>query len=187
LEQIKGIPTTIALEKGKTLRNVKPLGTEKPVVGNIFLLTSQQAERLFLPKEEPAEAPTTVNCRKQKEAGAPRTITIGVNKVAEEPTDEDFEAAAVYTIDLPKERSGLLTINYQGDCARLYADGLLVADNFYNGRPFLMGLWRLPADCHQLELRILPIQKDMPIYFPREADTTPGESVKSVTLTPKGF
>ena len=48
-----------------------------------------------------------------------RTITIGVNKVAEEPTDEDFEAAAVYTIYLPAEKNGLLSIDYQGDCARL--------------------------------------------------------------------
>ena len=187
MEQVKGVPTTIALENGKTLRNLKPLGTERPVVGNIFLLTSEQAERLFLPKEAPAEAPKIVNYHKQQEAGARRTISIGVNKVAEEPTDEDFEAAAVYTIDLPKERSGLLTINYQGDCARLYADGRLVADNFYNGRPFLMGLWRLPADCARLELRILPIQKDMPIYFPREADTTLGESVRRITITEKGF
>ena len=187
MEQVKGIPTTIALQNGKTLRNLKPLGTERPVVGNIFLLTSEQAERLFLPKEAPADAPAMVNYKKQKEAGAQRAISIGVNKVAEEPTDEDFEAAAVYTIDLPKGRSGLLTINYQGDCARLYADGRLIADNFYNGRPFLMGLWRLPADCAHLELRILPIQKDMPIYFPREADTSLGESVKSITLTDKGF
>ena len=187
MEQVKGVPTTIALENGKTLRNLKPLGTERPVVGNIFLLTSEQAERLFLPKEAPAVAPKIVNYHKLQEAGARRTISIGVNKVAEEPTDEDFEAAAVYTIELPKERSGLLTINYQGDCARLYADGRLVADNFYNGRPFLMGLWRLPADCARLELRILPIQKDMPIYFPREADTTPGESVKRITIIEQGF
>ena len=187
MEQVKGVPTTIALENGKTLRNLKPLGTEHPVSGNIFLLTSEQAERLFLPKEAPAETPTSVSYQKQREAGAQRTISIGVNKVAEEPTDADFEAAAVYTIDLPKERSGLLTISYHGDCARLYADGQLVADNFYNGRPFLMGLWRLPADCAQLELRILPIQKDMPIYFPREADTSLGESVKSISITEKGF
>ena len=112
---------------------------------------------------------------------------VNYKKQAEEPTDEDFEVAAVYTIDLTKGRSGLLSINYQGDCARLYADGRLIADNFYNGRPFLMGLWRLPADCAHLELRILPIQKDMPIYFPREADTSLGESVKSITLTEKGF
>ena len=119
-----------------------------------------------------------------KEAGALRTITIGVNKVAEEPVDEDFEQAAVYTIDLPVlNRQGLLlNIDYRGDVARLYADGKLLDDNFYNGRPFQYALWRLPKDCRQLELRILPLQKDMPVYFPREADTTPGEQVNQVTI-----
>ena len=184
MEQVKGIPTVIALENGKTLRNVKPQGTERPVVSNIYLLTAEQAARLFLPDEEHAPVPTPLHYQKQQEAGTPRTITIGINKVAEEPSDEDFLSAAVYTIDLPKERSALLTIDYQGDCARLYADGQLVADNFYNGRPFLMGLWRLPPDCDKLELRILPMQKDMPVYFPREADTTPGESVRSITIQP---
>ena len=107
-----------------------------------------------------------------------------MNRVAEEPTDEDFEQAAVYTIHLPQQRQALLQIAYRGDCARLYADGKLVADNFYNGRPFLMGLWRLPESCTSLELRILPLQKDMPVYFPREADTTPGESVKQIIAMP---
>ena len=77
----------------------------------------------------------------------------------------------------------LLNIEYQGDCARLYADGRLVADNFQYGRPFLYGLWRLPAGVKELELRILPMQSDMPVYLPREADKTPGESVKSITVT----
>jgi len=92
-----------------------------------------------------------------KEAGKMRQITIGVNKVAEEPVDADFEDAAVYIINLPQDsslftiHSSLLTINYQGDC-------------------------------HQLELRILPLQKDMPVYFPREADTTPGERVINITI-----
>ena len=193
LAQVKGIPTTIALQNGKVLKNLKPLGTAKPVYGNICLLTSEQAERLFLQEEEPQAVPTPVTYQKQKEAGELRTITIGVNKVAEEPTDEDFEQAAVYTIDLPKEHGGLLTIDYRGDCARLYVVNYekgdlaspsrrLVADNFYNGRPFLMGLWRLPADCNHLELRILPLQKNKPVYFPREADTKPGVSVESITL-----
>ena len=55
-------------------------------------------------------------------------------------------------------------------------------DNFYYGRPFQYALWRLPKGCRQLELRILPLQKDMPVYFPREADTTPGEEVKQITI-----
>lgn len=108
-----------------------------------------------------------------------------MQKVAEEPTDGDFNAAAVYTIGLPADSlraDRLLRIDYRGDVARLYADGKLVADNFYNGRPFLFGLWRLPAGCSRLELRILPLQKDMPVYFPREANVSePGEQVYGVT------
>ena len=109
---------------------------------------------------------------------------MGVNKAAEEPVDEDFEQAAVYTIDLPEiDRTGLLlNIDYRGDVARLYADGKLIDDNFYYGRPFQYALWRLPQGCKQLELRILPLQKDMPVYFPREADTTPGEKVNQITI-----
>ena len=184
LEQIKGIPTTLAIGH-KVLKSLKPKGPETPVYKNYYLLTSEQAGRLFL--EEAAHLDIAINApiiNKVKEAGALRTITMGVNKVAEEPVDEDFEQAAVYTIDLPavSGEGRLLNIEYRGDVARLYADGQLIDDNFYNGRPFQYALWRLPKECKQLELRILPLQKDMPVYFPREADTTPGEQVMKVTI-----
>ena len=185
LEQIKGIPTTVAMLDGKLLKNVKAKGLEKPVYKNYYLLTSEQAGRLFLDEEAKLDiAIKAPIINKVKEAALLRTITIGVNKVAEEPSDKDFEQAAVYTIDLP-EISGegrLLNIDYRGDVARLYANGKLIDDNFYNGRPLQYALWRLPKDCRQLELRILPLQKDMPIYFPREADTTPGEQVKQISI-----
>ena len=106
--------------------------------------------------------------------------------MAEEPTDEDFANAAVYKIALPSEavekRNRLLSIEYQGDCARLYADGKLIADHFQYGRPFIFGLWRLPEGTTELELRILPMQADAPIYLPREADKTPGEGVKGMRI-----
>lgn len=190
LEQIAGVPTELCVD-GKTMRNLKPRGLAKPVYKNIYLVDSETASKLFLNAEYAPEGnvvPSKVSLKKEKEAGKPRQITIGAQKVAEEPADADFENAAVYTIsNLPpvSERTGkMLSINYRGDCARLYVDGKLVADNFYNGRRFLMGLWRLPADCDSVELRILPLQKQMPVYFPREADVTEaGEEVKSVTVT----
>ena len=114
--------------------------------------------------------------------------------MAEEPTDEDFEQAAVYRIDLSSilpspltPHPSLLEITYQGDCARLYADGKLVADHFQYGRPFLYGLWRLPKGVTELELRILPMQKDAPVYLPREADRTLGERLVKVELTNEGL
>lgn len=186
LEQIKGIPTTIAFENGKVLRNLKAKGTDTPIYGNIFLLTSEEAGHLFLQEEPLQESTLTVTCKKMKEAGGPRTITIGVNKVAEEPTDEDFFQAAVYQLSVngktTKDSRDLLSIDYQGDCARLYVNGKLVADHFNYGRPFLYGLWRLPKDVRQLELRILPLQKDMPVYLPKEADKTPGERIKNIQV-----
>lgn len=181
LMQIPGMETEIAVGN-KVLRKVKPKGKDIPVYRNIYLLTRQEAERLFL-DPIPESTSTPVGYTKTKEAGESRTITIGVQKVAEQPTDEDFDDAAVYMIDIPKEKEGkLLEIQYQGDCARLYADGKLVNDNFYNGLPFLMGLWRLPEDCVQLELRVLPMQSNEPVYFPKEADTTPGEKVMAVNI-----
>ena len=197
LEQIRGIPTEIALQDGRVLRNVKARGTAKPVYKNIYLVSSDEAGRLFLDEDKgaPSEiksefASESLPFEKLRSAGTPRTITIGARGAAEEPVDADFEAAAVYRIGLPAERNGLLSIGYRGDVARLYAvcgEGeaqtvRFVADNFYNGLPLLYGLWRLPADVHHLELRILPLQEDMPVYFPREADTTPGEALREVNV-----
>ena len=186
LEQIAGIPVELAFASGKTMKKVKPRGTETPVYTApdgtaYYVVDSHAAGRLFLDVQSPSHAPQHVPHQKVREAGPLRTITLGAKKVAQEPLDKDFDDAAVYTIDVPQTQ-GLLTISYQGDCARLYADGRLVADNFYNGRPFLYGLWRLPAGVSKLELRILPIQADMPVYFPREADTTPGERLLDVSI-----
>lgn len=185
LEQIKGIPTEISID-GKVLRNVKARGVGKPIYKNVYLVDSETAGRLFLKADVPvagkAAAPAFV---KVSEAQGAYHATMGVNKVAEEPLDADFKKATVYEITLTDTlRIGqILKIDYRGDCARLYADGKLVADNFYNGRPFLMGLWRLPKDCRKLELRILPLAENMPVYFPREADVSkPGEEVKGMEI-----
>lgn len=191
MQQIKGIPTTIVLENGKMLRNVKARGTEKPVWQNIYLLSTDDAEHLFLDETPQDDIGLGAICEKIRDAGPLRTITMGVNKVAEEPTDEDFEQAAVYRISVPNDAvtkyRRLLQIDYRGDVARLYCNGQLIADNFYNGRPMLYGLWRLPAGTTELELRILPLQENMPIYFPREADTTLGEQVNNVIITYQGL
>ena len=191
-EQKAGIPAEFCWD-GK-VRTVKQTSLDQPFATlggvSLYLITTAQAERLFLDRVETDadRVLQTISCSKLREAGAPRTITIGIAGAAEEPVDADFDAAAVYRIPLPDDavaRQSLMQIRYRGDVARLYAGGKLIGDNFYNGRPFLMDLWRLPADVTELELRILPLQKGMPVYFPREADTAPGEEVLSITVTPK--
>ena len=185
LMQIPGIPTTICMQNGKVMKNVKVRGTEKPVYGNLYLLSRAEAERLFL-VPEPIVMTDLATIRKIKEAGPLRKISMGAQRVAEEPSDEDFDQAAVYRITLPELPAGakepLMKFDYQGDCARLYANGKLIADHFQYGRPFLYGLWRLSQDTKELELRILPLQKDAPVYLPKEANKTPGEGVERIEV-----
>ena len=203
--QIPGISTAISLQNGKTLKNVKPRGTEIPVYDNIYLITKAEAENLFLDNGSRLMAQVSrvqevqefnnfqfsiLNCQfsKIKEAGPLRSIVKGKAKVAEAPSEEDWLQAAVYRIELPTDsslftlHSPLLSISYRGDCARLYAGGRLVADNFYYGRPFLFGLWRLPKGVRELELRILPLQPDAPIYLPQEADKSSGEQINKMEI-----
>ena len=189
--QIEGIPTTISLQDGKTLKNVKPRGLEKPVYKNIYLITREEAEHFDLSTDSSStrqlvNLSTEIAFTKIKEAGHPRIIKKGKAKVAEAPSEEDWKQAAVYTIDLShltSREDALLSITYQGDCARLYVDGKLIADNFQYGRPFLYGLWRLPQEVKNLQLYILPMQEGAPIYLPREADKREGEGVKSIKVT----
>ena len=185
LMQIPGIPTNICMQNGKVMKNVKVRGTEKPVYGNLYLLNCVEAERLFL-EPEPIVITELATIRKIKEAGPLRKISMGAQRVAEEPSDEDFDQAAVYRITLPELPAGvkepLMKFDYQGDCARLYANGKLIADHFQYGRPFLYGLWRLSQDTKELELRILPLQKDAPVYLPKEANKTLGEGVERIEI-----
>jgi hypothetical protein len=191
LMQIPGIATTLCLENGKTLKNLRPRGTQQPVYANYYLLTPHDAQRLFLADAQPAAPAIACAFNKVRDAGPLRQVKKGKAKVAEAPSEADWQQAAVYHIQLPAApsdstlRQSLLSIDYQGDCARLYADGRLVADNFYYGRRFLYGLWRLPQDCRELQLRIMPLQSGVPVYLPREADKTPGEQLKHVEITPQ--
>ena len=191
LMQVKGIPTTIAMQNGKTLKNVKAKGTDTPIYNNVYLLTQEEAEHLYLSQHGFEDIGLKATCEKVREAGPQRQIVKGKAKVAEAPQEEDWQQAAVYKISVPKEAvtkyRRLLSIEYQGDCARLYANGRLIADNFQYGRPFLYGLWRLPENVTELELRILPMQEGAPIYLPREADKTLGECVKKIEITYKGL
>lgn len=111
------------------------------------------------------------------------------------PDESAFDQAAKWRIHIPDLRSStvsdfLLRINYQGDIARVYADGKLLTDDFYSGQPLVIGLTKTSAhSLSPLELRILPLQSDAPIYLPSAArPTIPSKgqvaTVISVELTP---
>ena len=96
-------------------------------------------------------------------------------EVAMAPDDVDFDTAASWTIAVPRLDPGaasgaFLRIAYEGDVARLYVDGKLLTDNFYNGSPWVIGLDRIPRQqWDKLELKILPLHEHAPIYLPEKA------------------
>ena len=174
LMAIDGMKPELSID-GKLQGVLRMRGVGQPALKlrglNIFLLGHEEAGTLFLPAEAVQKTQVLAECAVEKvqEPGALRTISKGVQKVAESPVDSDFDMAAVYRIAIPEgiDRSNaLLDISYLGDVARLYVDGKIVDDNFWNGRHFQYALWRLPEGCREVELRILPLQKDMPVYFP---------------------
>jgi hypothetical protein len=121
-----------------------------------------------------------VKARLVQPAGPPPPAELGPqvswrpHSIAMAPDDAAFKAAAVWSIELPAIPSrptlsdAFLRIDYQGDVARLYTNGHLLDDNFWNGLPLSEGLKELIADWHQpqhLDLRVLPLARNFPMYI----------------------
>src|SRR5262249_10111409 len=107
------------------------------------------------------------------------------------PADSAFDEAASWAIHVPAVKSEgvaniFLQIEYEGDISRLYADGKLLTDNFYNGSSWLVALNGIPQQAwDRLELKILPLHNDAPIYLPkgaRPAATASGQIAKLKTV-----
>ncbi len=121
------------------------------------------------------------------QAGRAAPVRMG-KEVAIAPVDSDFDAAARWSIRVPEIDSDavsevLLRIDYQGDVARLYAGKRLIDDDFYHGAPWEIGLRRIPAAQLKdgLELEILPLRRDAPVYLAaaaRPAAAKDGQTVK---------
>lgn len=140
----------------------------------LYKCNGQEVEEIWKRKT------ATVGLRKIKSADAPRTVNMGKQKVAEQPSADDFEHAATYEITIPKSWADnaydtFLEIEYKGDCARLYVGDELVQDNFWNGKTMLVrisDITKQPAvkdetglANYKAVLRILPLQHDYPIYL----------------------
>lgn len=117
----------------------------------------------------------------KREAGPLRTVQMGAQHVAAMPTHDDFQQlAALWSLQLPNQfvssdtslnaSDYFLDIHYRGDCARLMVDGQLVADHFWNGTPMRVRVAQLVGH-HDIQLQILPLGQDYPIYLQEEQRT----------------
>jgi hypothetical protein len=116
--------------------------------------------------------------------------------VAIAPSDTDFNHAAKWSITIPpsdwaRAHDLFLNVKYVGDVARLTSDGKLLADDFYNGKSLQIGLrrFRESIDKTGLELQILPMRKDAPIFLEDQYRMPPGDGqvgdLKGLTLVPE--
>ncbi|BBC32106.1 hypothetical protein SGFS_034000 [Streptomyces graminofaciens] len=97
---------------------------------------------------------------------APPTVT-GVLGRASVPADSSFDrAAAEYRVDVPEglPPGALLRVRWSGDVARAYVGERLVADQFYSGRVWEIGVDRLPVG--GLRIRVLPLAAGAAVYVP---------------------
>ena len=119
----------------------------------------------------------TVKAKVKKLRGAGDSVPVKVGKeVALAPVDSDFDRAARWSIRVPKieskaVKSVFLRVTYQGDVARMYIGDRFLTDDFYHGAPWQIGLLGVvPENADpQLELKILPLRRDAPIYLPSGA------------------
>ena len=88
------------------------------------------------------------------------------------PRDEEFESATRVRIQTdaswPAAGRVLLDVDYIGDAARLYADGVLVDDTFSDGEPWYIGIDRFrraDGSWPELEVRIIAARPDLPIFL----------------------
>ncbi|MGW1671503.1 beta-galactosidase [Streptomyces sp. NPDC002324] len=120
-------------------------------------------------------------------------VTTGVQGRASVPADEHFDSvAAEYGIATPDDAppGTLLRVHWTGDVARAHVGGRLVADQFYSGRVWDIGLDRLPADVARsegLRLRVLPLPAGAPVHVPGRtgACAIPAEITRVEYVTPR--
>lgn len=113
------------------------------------------------------------------------------------PPDSAFDGAAKWQISVSRKQPDdanvsnlFIEVNYAGDVARLSAKERLLADNFYNGLPWSVGLRRFSDVIKEgpLELSILPLSGDAPIFLEKRFRPSFGNSrqlvdLKGVTLS----
>ena len=108
----------------------------------------------------------SVRFSKIKEAGPAREIRNGSAGVPEQPSEEEYSAAAQWSVKLPRLKNPddwFLQVDYLGDVARVEADGRIGQDNFWNGRPMLVRASDLIGK--DVKITILPMRKDTPVYL----------------------
>jgi hypothetical protein len=112
------------------------------------------------------EAALKVKAILERPAGPLATSLKGADEAA-------WADAAVYRLDIPQEAAGrhiLLNLDYVGDAARLVMGDRLLNDQFSNGDPFPIPLWRIAGNQFgRLRFEVLPFSEGLMTRLPAAA------------------
>jgi hypothetical protein len=110
------------------------------------------------------------------------------------PDDAFYDTATRVRLAVPAEvpcdqGRVLLAIDYVGDAARLYADGVLVDDHFYDGETWWVGIDRFAREGRwpKLEVAILAADPEAPIFLEEPARLRLREARNRACLTGVGL
>ncbi|MGI5289543.1 beta-galactosidase [Nonomuraea polychroma] len=121
----------------------------------------------------PEAGPVAAVSEQVAAAGPPRRTVIDAKSGrASAPADADFDDAAVYRVTVPADLLDgddevLLRLDWTGDVGRAFIGGRLIADQYWHGEPWEIGLRRFRRQFLEhgaVELRLLPFPKDVPVY-----------------------
>ena len=135
--------------------------------------------------QQPCTSAAAPVVKEERPAAPARKVKMGARNVAEQPSEADFlNLAARWSIGglerLEHPADFFLKVSYEGDAARVYADGKLVQDNFYNGQDMYVPVSDLVGK--EVSLYILPLSKDYPIYLPEAIRTRLAEKGQLLEL-----
>jgi hypothetical protein len=133
----------------------------------------------FVPSDLHDPAPIEVAASLERSAGPVATTLNGTD-------EKTWDDAAVYQLNIPSSAQGrklMLDLHYIGDAARLYVGDKLYDDNFYNGDPFSIALWRIPtSDWPNIRLKILPYSDGLFGRLPQQARDLVNQAQKDLSL-----
>ena len=148
-----------------------------------------------------AEVSPKIMIQSTMQAGTVPSVSLGPTfpgrpyGVAMAPDEKEFALAGKWKLEIPStDWRGVdnlfLVVHYDGDVAHLTSGGKLLDDDFYNGKPWLVGLDRFREKIAKdgLDLEILPRRIDAPIFLERRFRDHAGDQVphlKSVQLIPQ--
>ena len=171
----------------------------KPLQANLPLTQTATSDAETSFAAEAPERHIELTCRQTKTASQAPPVHLGpeFNSVAQAPPAGELPSAARWSITIPPgSLAGLsnlfLKVQYQGDVARFYSGSRLLTDDFYNGRPWSIGLRRFldASGGGSFDLSILPLRRDAPVYFelPAPLDFPPQgqiDALDKITLIPQ--